>query len=65
MRESLRRMHCWLSLGIGFACLIVALWTGPVAMLVLFIVGCGLLFDGVTALWAGVSRTGGLSDHHQ
>jgi hypothetical protein len=65
MRDALRRMHWWLSLTAGFGCLIVATWTGPVAMLVLFIVGCGLLFDGVTVLWAGTSRTGGLSDHRQ
>lgn len=65
MRDTLRRWHCWLSLALGFGCLIAATWTGPIAMLALFIVGCGLLFDGVTILWAGTGRTGGLSDHHQ
>jgi hypothetical protein len=65
MRDALRRSHCWLSLAVGFGCLIVAMWTGPVAMLVLFILGCGLLLDGATLLWAGTSRTGGVSDHRQ
>ena len=65
MRDALNRMHCWLSLAVGFGCLIVATWTGPVAMLVLFILGLGLLFDGVTVLWAGSARTGGMPDHRQ
>jgi hypothetical protein len=65
MRDRLRRLHWQLSLGIGFACLIVALSTGPVAMLVLTVLGIGLMFDGVTSLWAGANRTGGMPDHRQ
>jgi hypothetical protein len=65
MRDRLRRWHWPLSLGIGFACLIVALATGPVVMLVLTTLGILLMFDGVTSLWAGANRTGGLPDHRQ
>jgi hypothetical protein len=65
MRDALRRQHCWISLAVGFCCLIAATWMGSVAMLVLFILGCGLLFDGATILWAGASRTGSASDHRQ
>jgi hypothetical protein len=65
MRDRLRRLHWPLSFGIGFACLLVALATGPVVMLVLTIAGIVLMFDGVTTLWAGANRTGGLPDHRQ
>ena len=65
MLAALRRLHWRLSLGVGFLCLIVAQWTGPAVMLVLFIVGLVLMFDGATALWAQTARAGGLHDHRQ
>jgi hypothetical protein len=65
MRVALRGLHCWLSLAAGFGCLLVAQWTGPAVMLALFIVGCGLMLDGVTVLWARSGSTGGISDHRQ
>jgi hypothetical protein len=65
MFGALRRLHWQLSLGIGFACLIAALWAGPAVMLVLFIAGLMLMFDGATVLWAQTTRTGGASEHRQ
>lgn len=65
MRDRLRRWHWPLSFGAGFACLLIALATGPVVMLVLTILGILLMFDGVTGVWAGANRTGGLPDHRQ
>ena len=65
MLATLRRLHCWLSLSVGFACLLVGLGTGPAVAFGLFVVGCGLIFDGITILWAGANRTGGMPDHRQ
>jgi hypothetical protein len=65
MRATFRRYHCWLSLAVGFACLLVGREMGPAVAFALFVVGCGLMFDGVTILWAGASRAGGMSDHRQ
>jgi hypothetical protein len=60
-----RRYHAWLSLSVGFACLLVGTGMGPAVAFALFIVGFGLILDGATILWAGASRTGGMSDHRQ
>jgi hypothetical protein len=65
MLATLRRLHCWLSLGAGFACWLVALAAGPLVGFALFVIGLGLVFDGATIVWAGAARTGGLPDHRQ
>jgi hypothetical protein len=46
----------------GFGCLIVALWMSAAIALVLLAVAGGLIFDGVTALWA---RSGDLTENRQ
>jgi hypothetical protein len=65
MRDALRRLHCWVSLTVGLGCLIVGLSTPPAVALALFLVACGLLLDGATAMWARAGGTGGLHDHRQ
>jgi hypothetical protein len=65
MLATLRRLHSRLSLAVGFACLLVALGMGTAVAYALFVVGCGLIFDGVTIVWARSGSTGGLSDHRQ
>ena len=65
MIGTLRRLHCWLSLGVGFACLLVATAAGTAVAFVLFVVALGLILDGVTILWARAGATGGLPDHRQ
>ena len=65
MRATLRRLHCWISLALGFACLLVALGMSTAVAYALFVVGSGLIFDGLTVLWARSGSTGGLSDHRQ
>ena len=65
MLDTLRRLHCWISLSVGFACLVVGTGMGPAVAFALFVVGFGLILDGVTILWAGANRTGGMPDHRQ
>ena len=65
MLDTFRRLHCWLSLSVGFACLLVGTGTGPAVGFALFVVGFGLILDGATILWAGANRTGGMTDHRQ
>jgi hypothetical protein len=65
MLVTFRRLHRWLSLSVGFACLLVGLGVGPALAFGLFVVGFGLILDGVTILWAGANRTGGMTDHRQ
>jgi hypothetical protein len=50
----------------AFACLIVASRLNtPVVGFVLFVVALGLVFDAGTLLFARVTGTGGMRDHHQ
>ena len=65
MLATFRRLHCWLSLSVGFACLLVGLGMSPAVAFALFVVGLGLFLDGVTILWAGANRSGGMPDHRQ
>jgi|tagenome__1003787_1003787.scaffolds.fasta_scaffold19694565_2 hypothetical protein len=61
----MRAARFLLPLALGFGCLIVALWVGPVVTWILLIVGFGLMFDGATALFARATGGGGLPDHRQ
>jgi hypothetical protein len=65
MRVALREYHCWVSLALGFACLIVGQWTSSAVGLALFFVAVVLLFDGATLMWARARTGGGLHDHRQ
>jgi hypothetical protein len=65
MVDALRRLHGRLSLGAGFACLLVALGTGTAVAFALFVIGFGLILDGATLTWARSARSGGLPDHRQ
>jgi hypothetical protein len=52
----------WLPIAAGFGCLIAGTLAGAVVAIVLLVVGCGLILDGATALFA---RSGDATEHRQ
>ena len=65
MRERLRPLRYWFSIGGALACLVIALFLPAIPALVLLIVALGLLVDGGTGMFARAGGTGGVSNHRQ
>lgn len=63
--EIRRKARYWLPLVAGCICLVVALFVGPVAAWILFMVAFGLILDGVTALWERAGGTGNMTTYRQ
>jgi predicted phage tail protein len=58
----MRGIRYWLPIAAGFACLIVAVLAAGLVTWLLLLLGFGLMFEGVTALWA---RSGDATEHRQ
>ena len=65
MRGLLETKRYWIPLAAALACLIVALWTGPIVGWLLLLTAFGLTLDGATAWFAKAGGTGGLRDYKQ
>jgi hypothetical protein len=50
---------------VGFACLIAALFVGPLLGWLLLLLAFGLILDGVTAMWERAGGTGNLTTSRQ
>lgn len=65
MRERLRPIRYWLSLGGALVCLIVALFLPAILAWILLIVALGLLVEGGTGMFQRAGGTGGVGNHRQ
>ena len=65
MGDIARTARYWVPLLAGFACLIVALFVGPILAWLLLILSFGLILDGATAMWERAGSTGNLTTYRQ
>lgn len=61
----MRSMRYWLPVALAVALLLLSRTVSPVMAYVFIVAATALIFEVGTALLAGASRTGGLSDHRQ
>ena len=65
MRAVLGTARYWGPLAAGLMCLVVAMFSGPVAAWLLIIASFGLILDGATAMWENAGGTGNLTTYRQ
>ncbi len=65
MRERLRPLRYWFSIGGALVCLVVALFLPAIPAWVLLIVALGLLVEGGTGMLQRAGGTGGVSNNRQ